>query len=525
MDERRLPIGMQNFQDIRENHYVYVDKTEYLWKLVNNGKSYFLSRPRRFGKSLLISTIEAYFQGRKELFDGLAIGQYEKEWISYPVIHFDLSYGEYTAENGLKDILEDTIIQYIREYDLKGDYQVTGETLSIRFGSLIDQIYAKTGKKAVVLVDEYDSPLLETMNSPMMEEKNRNLYRPFFKTLKAKDAKLRFVFFTGVTKFSKISVFSDMNQLNDISMDDEFSGICGITEKELFSAFEPEIRQMATAQKQTTRECIACLKRMYDGYHFSKYGIDVYNPFSVLNAFFKKDYGSYWFSSGTPEFLIQKLMHSDFSAEDFSEGVDADETELSDYRPENTNPVPLFYQTGYLTIDGYDPKFRTYHLKFPDKEVKDGFIKNLVPYVLGQADAENDLSLKKITMDLQNGDIDSSMERMRALFARISYPEGSAPVYEREWRNQIFLIFSLLGLNVECEVHSAGGRADCVVETDQYVYIFEYKLDQSCDKALKQMKDKGYALPYAKDHRKVFLIGVSFSSKIRNIAEWKIRKM
>lgn len=308
MNERKLPIGIQDFQDIRENNYVYVDKTGYVWKLVNSGKSYFLSRPRRFGKSLLLSVIEAYFQGRKELFDGLAISHYEKEWISYPVIHFDLSNGEYTDENGLRDILEDTINQYIREYDLEGEYQVTGETLSIRFGNLIDNICKKTGKKVVVLVDEYDSPLLETMNFPQMEEKNQNLYRPFFKTLKAKDASLRFVFFTGVTKFSKISVFSDMNQLNDISMDDEFSGICGITKDELLSVFKPEIRAMAVAQNQTENECAASLKKMYDGYHFSKNGEDVYNPFSVLNAFFKKDYGSYWFSSGTPEFLIHKLL-------------------------------------------------------------------------------------------------------------------------------------------------------------------------------------------------------------------------
>lgn len=527
MSNRKLPIGIQAFEDIRKGDYVYVDKTPYIWNLVERGKVYFLSRPRRFGKSLLISTLEAYFQGKRELFEGLAVseleeGRGESAWQAFPVIRFSLSGGEYTAENGLSDRLNDTIEACAERYNLD---KTGGETLSVRFINLIEQLYRNTGRQVVILVDEYDKPLLETMIiNKEQEEKNRQLYKSFFSVLKDEDPYLKFVFFTGVTKFSKVSVFSDLNQLNDISLDDRYSGICGITGQEVLDNFEPEIENLACAQEQTRQECLDELESMYDGYHFSKKGVGVYNPFSLLSAFDKEDYGSYWYSTATPSFLVRKLKRSGFSLEEITEGVQATEMELMDYSTDNPNPVPLFYQSGYLTICGFDRRFRIYTLTFPNREVKYGFLNSLAPEVLGNREAERPLSLYKLTMDIERGDIQSFMERLESLFAGIPYPEGPVPDYEREWRNQMYLIFTLLGQNVKEEVHCATGRADCIVETDSHVYIFEFKLDKTANEALKQIEEKGYAVPYIADRREIVEIGVNFLTGKRNIGEWKMKR-
>lgn len=521
---RKLPVGVQSFEKIRNGNYIYIDKTDYIWNLVQTGTVYFLSRPRRFGKSLLISTMEAYFAGRKELFDGLAIKEREdskgeEAWQAYPIVKFSLSGGDYHSSDGLARTLETSLAQCESRYGI----EKIENDLPNRFRVLIEKLYVKTGRPVVVLVDEYDKPLLETMIvNKEQEEKNRRLYKGFFSVLKDEDQYLKFVFFTGVTKFSKVSIFSDLNQLNDISMMDEVSGMCGISEAELLGVFGPEISAMARAQEMTEEECIAKLRQMYDGYHFSKKGIGVYNPFSLLNAFMKKDFGSYWFETGTPTFLINKLRDSDFTPEQFTDGVEATELMLMDYRADNPDPIPLFYQSGYLTISGFDREFRIYSLKFPNAEVKYGFLQSLAPYVLGEKDAERPLSARKMVLDLRNGRLDSFMTRLAALFAGIPYPERKGKNYEGEWRDQVFLIFTLLGQNVKCEVHSAAGRADCIVETDGYVYIFEFKLDKSADEALDQIEAKGYAAPYQADRRKVFKIGVNFSAEKRNIGEWKI---
>lgn len=526
---RKLPVGIQSFEDLRRNDYVYVDKTAFIRELVETGKVFFLSRPRRFGKSLFISTLEAYFAGKKELFQGLAVEDYENEkgedgWQRYPVIRFSLSGGNYQEENGLRDRLENIIKRYAAVYELTGSYAITGETPAVHFVNLIEQINRKTGKQVVVLVDEYDKPLLETMEAnAAQEERNRQLYKGFFSVLKDEDAYLKFVFFTGVTKFSKVSIFSDLNQLDDISLDVPYSEICGITEEELRRDLAPEIRQLARTAGQTEEMCLAELAGMYDGYHFSKNSRGVYNPFSLLNALRKKDYGSYWFDTGTPTFLIRKLEKSNFTPERLSNGVEAGEDELKNYRPEDENPIPLFFQSGYLTISGYEPRFRIYSLKFPNEEVKDGFMDSLAPGILGVKDAENPLSLYRMTLDLEKGNAESFMTRLTALFAGIPYPESRALDYEQEWRNQIFLIFTLLGQQIKCEVHSAGGRADSIAETERFVYIFEFKVDQTADAALEQIEEKGYALPYGADSRKIFKIGVNFSSEKRNIEDWKMR--
>lgn len=528
MGLRKLPIGIQSFEKIREGGYLYVDKTRYIWDIVQTGTTYFLSRPRRFGKSLLVSTMEAYFRGRRDLFDGLAIQPLEDArdgdaWREYPMMVFSLSSGEYHSGAGLPDMLNKVLEDCIREYGLTGPYAVGGMTLAARFRGVIEQLHAKTGRQVVVLVDEYDKPLLETMVvNDAQEEENRRLYKGFFSVLKDEDAHLKFVFFTGVTKFSKVSVFSDLNQLEDISLSASASCICGITEGELLDAFGPEVMDMATVLGTSPEGCVAQLAQMYDGYHFHPGAEGVYNPFSLLNALKQKELGSYWFETGTPTFLIRKLRESSFTPEGLSDGVEVGETGLTDYRADNPSPIPLFYQTGYLTIQGYDREFRLYKLGFPNREVRYGFLNSLVPYVLGEEDSERPALLRSMVLDLRAGEVGSFLERLKSLFAAVPYPEGGAPRYEAEWRNQVFLVFALLGQNVACEVHSAKGRADCVVQTRDYVYVFEFKLDDGADAALRQIGERGYAAPFAADPRTVLRVGVSFSTEDRNIAEWVV---
>lgn len=525
---RKLPIGIQSFEDLRQNGYLYVDKTRYVWDLVESGKTYFLSRPRRFGKSLFVSTLEAYFRGRRDLFDGLAIQALEDSrgqdaWQEYPVVVFSLSSGDYHARNGLADMLGKVIEGCVGEYGLTGINAVRGETLAVRFRNLLEQLHSKTGRQAVVLVDEYDKPLLETMTvDEEQEERNRWLYKGFFSALKDEDAHVRFSFFTGVTKFSKVSVFSDLNQLRDISLSAKVSAACGITQQELINRFGPELTGLSQELGVSEADCLRQLANMYDGYHFSPGAPGVYNPFSLLNALQDGRLANYWFETGTPTFLIRKLRDSSFTPERLNDGIEVGESSLTDYRVENPNPIPLFYQTGYLTIKGYDREFRIYDLGFPNAEVKYGFLGSLVPYVLGEEDAERPASLRSMVRDLRRGDIDSFLGRLRSLFASVPYPEGDAPAYEREWRDQVFLVFALLGQNVACEVHSAKGRADCVVQTTSYVYVIEFKLDQDVEAALTQIDDRGYAIPYEAGGREVLKVGVSFSSKERNIIDWQV---
>lgn len=531
MSDRKLPIGIQDFKEIRENHYVYVDKTEYIWKLVNSGKAYFLSRPRRFGKSLLLSTMENYFSGRKELFMGLAIDQYEQSkskdvWVEYPVVTFMLSGGDYHSPNGLSDAITAVLNHCIKQYGLVNEYEVTGETLPIRFKNMIEQLYAKYDRQVVVLVDEYDKPLLETMTvNEEQEEENRRLYKSFFSVLKDEDQYLKFVFFTGVTKFSKVSIFSDLNQLRDISLSDDYSGICGITEDELTVAFEPEVEKMTSEQNMSEQACLDKLARMYDGYHFSKKGAGVYNPFSLLNAFQDRDFGRYWFSTATPTFLVNKLQNSNFSAEQFADGVQATEMSLMDFQEQNPDPIPLFYQSGYLTICGWNARFRVFDLRFPNDEVKYGFMNSLADVILPKDENRPGLFVMNFVQDLENGNVQSFMDRLSAIFASIPYPERPVKSYESEWRNEIYLILALLGMNVHCEVHTSRGRADCAVETIAYVYIFEFKLDQTAEVALQQIEERHYSDQYRMEEKTIYEIGVNFSSAERNIEQWKMKKM
>ena len=518
---RKLPVGIQDFGKIINEGFIYVDKTEYIYNLAKSGVPYFLSRPRRFGKSLLLSTMRAYFEGKKELFEGLRIEELERDnpdaWQEYPVFYIDFNKKNFKAENALEQVLNAHLLEWEAIYGNEN----AEAPLEMRFQYLIKKAAETTGRNAVVLVDEYDKPLLEGVDAEMIEH-NKAVFKGFFSTLKSYDRYIKFVFITGVTKFSKVSLFSDLNQLNDISLTSAYSGLCGITESELKEAFMPEIEQMAEKRHMSTGECLAELKKMYDGYHFHHEGEGVYNPFSLLNAFDKEEFGMYWFATGTPTFLIDKLKESGFDAKQFSTNeYYEEETSLTDYRIDNENPIPLFYQTGYLTIKGFDEEFRSYALGYPNEEIKYGFLKSLAPYYLCAEKEARALDVRNFVKDIRSGDTDSLRDRFTALFARLPYPDDER-VVEQNFQNVVYIVFMLLGQYTMTEIHSAKGRADCIVETDDYVYIFEFKRDKSADEALAQIEETGYAKPYAADKRTLLKVGVSFNSKDRTIDDWKV---
>lgn len=521
---RKLPIGIQSFENLRKNDYLYVDKTEFIYQLVETGKVYFLSRPRRFGKSLFLSTLKAFFEGKKDLFEGLKIAELEKDnpdaWKKYPVLYFDFNGMDYSKPESLEKKLDANLSSYEEIY---GKNESDGDNVTLRFASLIKNAHDKTGLGVVVLVDEYDKSLLESDND--IQEANRNLFKGFFGNLKSSDEYLEFVFITGVTRFSKVSIFSDLNHLNDISLTEDFSTICGITEEEMLKTFDPEIENLAKKNNFSKDECIKNLEKMYDGYHFHENAKGVYNPFSLINAFYSKEIKSYWFSTGTPTFLIQKLKESSRNYMDFTNGVEATEQDLRDYRNDNPNPIPLFYQTGYLTIKSYDKDFHIYTLKYPNDEVKFAFIESLVPLVL-TIQSDNGLDIVSFARDIKKGDAESIMKRFESVFAMLPYPaakgEKATKIAEQNFQNVFYLVFTLLGQWSEVEVHNNVGRADCVLVNGNNVFIFEFKVDSSADEALAQIEDNGYAKPYEASGKKITKIGANFSTKKRNLTEWKI---
>ena len=527
MEEKRLlPLGVQDFSILREGNYLYVDKTAIIYELTHSNRAVFLSRPRRFGKSLLLSTIKYYFLGRKDLFSGLAIEgletQCKEPWVEHPVLYFSLASGEFTEKERLAEKLRSTLNGFEEKYSLPHEEP----TLAIRFAKALENAVKKTGRKVVVLIDEDDNPLLKNMIvNPEQEEANRTLYKAFFATLKDCDEYLKFYMFTGVTKFSKVSIFSDLNQLTDISLNGKYNNICGITQSELEKKFATQIKNLSEATGFSEAECISELKRMYDGYHFSASGDGMYNPFSILHSFDERRFGNYWFESGTPTFLIKKLEAARFDVRKFTEEIKLSESALKDYRPENTDPVPLFYQSGYLTIKSWNQKQRTFKLGFPNAEVKYGFLEALAPSYLHVEDKVTPFDINLLDDAVEEGDTDGMRNWFTALFALLPYPAGSdtEPVTEQNFQNVIFLALTIMGKYARTEVHSAKGRADCILETSEYIYVFEFKRDVSAKEALKQIEEQGYAKPYSADRRKVFKIGVNFSTTERNITEWEVR--
>ena len=512
---RRYPIGIQNFEDLRNNHCVYIDKTELIYKLTHSDKVYFLSRPRRFGKSLLVSTLEAYFQGKKHLFEGLAMERLETEWTEYPVLHMDFSGSKYTDADKLREVLNIQISRWEKIYGKEADEL----TFSNRFEGVIQRAYQKTGKQVVVLVDEYDSPLLDTNSEPALQKELRNIVRDFFSPLKKNGQYLRFLLLTGISKFSQLSIFSELNNLQNISMRDDFSAICGITEKELHTALQLDIQRMADANNETYEEACEHLKKQYDGYHFSKNCEDIYNPFSLFNALNAKEYKNFWFSTGTPTFLIELLQEADFNVRDL-EGIEATDEEFDAPTEQIQSPIPVLYQSGYLTIKGYDPDFQIYKLAYPNREVRKGFIENLLPTYVHRARENNTFYVVSFIRDLRKGDIESCLERTRSFFASI--PHDLENKTEKHYQTIFYLLFRLMGQYVDAEVKSAIGRADVVVRLADAVYIFEFKYDGTPDEALAQIDSKQYAIPCQADGRRIVKVGVNFDSATRTIGEWKI---
>lgn len=514
---RKLPIGIQSFEKLRSENFLYVDKTALIYRLAQAGNPCFLSRPRRFGKSLLLSSFEAYFQGKKELFRGLAIEKLEKEWLQYPVLHLSLNAEKYDSREGLIDILERQLRQWEELYRTGGE----GITHSGRFMTVIRRACEQTGRRVVVLIDEYDKPLLRSFDSQELQHDFRETLTAFYTVLKDADPWLQFVFITGVTKFAQMGIFSNLNQLNDISFDLDYNTLCGMTRAEIEATFSPELEALAVKSNATCRQVMDRLTRQYDGYRFTKDEefTSMYNPFSVLSALQKRSYGNYWFASGTPTFLVEMLQKTDFDLREM-EGIEVNEASLSDDRADINNPIPMIYQSGYLTIKDYDERFRMYTLGFPNEEVKYGFLNFVSPFYTPIAQTDTSFYIGKFIRELESGDVDAFLTRLRCFFAGIPYDLNDRT--ERHYQTVFYLVFQLMGQFTETEVRSARGRADAVVKTPDYIYVFEFKLNDSAEAALRQIDEKGYLLPYQADGRKVVKVGVAFEKEERNIGEWAI---
>ena len=515
--DRRYPIGIQTFETVRKEGYCYVDKTALVHQLVQNGKYYFLSRPRRFGKSLLISTLEAYFQGKKELFDGLALEHLEREWTEYPVLHLDLNARNYVDTESLPAILN----QHLEAWEAFYGNEKKDRAPEERFAYLIEKISRSTGKGVVVLVDEYDKPLLQALGNEPLLTAYRQQLKAFYGVLKSKDAYLRFALLTGVTKFSKVSVFSDLNNLQDISMSPRFATLCGITEQELYDVFEEDIRLLGEHNGMNEEETRKALKDSYDGYHFTANCPDLYNPFSLLNAFSSKELGSYWFETGTPTFLIQLLKQGHYNLYNlYHEQVSKDM--LGDIDNVGGNPLPMLYQSGYLTLKGYDREFGTYTLGFPNREVAEGFNRHLLLGYAKVPSGNPTFQIQNFVLEVRRGDTDAFLQRLQSFFADTPYE--LARDLELHYQNVLFIVFKLLGFYVQVEYHTSRGRIDLVLKTADYIYVMEFKLEGTAEEALQQIEDKHYALPFATDQRRVYKVGVNFSKDKRNIEKWLVKE-
>ena len=528
---RKLPIGIQSFEKMRRDGFVYVDKTAYVHELAQAGVPVFLSRPRRFGKSLLVSTLRAYFEGRRELFEGLDIERLEGDgpdsWVARPVFHFDFTGQDYRTV-ALEDVLGEQLSVWEDAYDLHGE----GRTLGFRFQMLLEAAHAQSGHRVAVLVDEYDKPLLDVMEDEALLERNRGILKGFFSVLKKADDHLRFAFLTGVTKFSKVSIFSDLNQLSDVSLERDYAGVCGVTEAELLANFGPEIDALAAQLGLDADGCLAALRAQYDGYCFHPDGPAaadgtpderrVYNPFSLLNALQKRRLGSWWFESGTPTFLVRRMREAGLDPKRLTDGtIYATERRLSDYRGDDPDPIPLMFQAGYLTICAADPWTGEYTLAVPNAEVRYGLEESLLPAWAPGYDAARGTDVLTLRRLVEAGDTDGIRDVLAALFASIPYTRGDDP-FENYFQAVIWLVFELLGRYVRCEVRQARGRADVVVEVASHVYVMELKRDGTAEEALAQIEERGYAEPFAADARRVHLIGCAFDSRTRLLSDWLV---
>ena len=531
--KRVLPIGGQDFSDLRRNGFIYVDKTHFVADLVSASKYYFLSRPRRFGKSLFLSTLKAYFEGKKESFEGLYLEKWEEAqaaregreaWQQYPVLYLDLNAKNYESRENLENVLDRHLSIWENKYGVK-EKRVD---LEDRFQSLLRYIYETTHQQVIVLVDEYDKPLLLTLEEGLEDLNNeyRRILKGFFAVLKSGDPYLRFVFLTGVSRFSKISLFSDLNHLNDISLNRDYSSVCGITEEELKSNFQPEIKALSESEQLTYEETLEKLKQTYDGYLFIDGGEHVYNPFSLLNVFSDRMFFDYWFQSGTPTFLVQYLKKAHFYLPDLENNVEIDLSSLNNFKVDVGSPIPILYQAGYLTLKSYNRRSGLYSLGYPNNEVKYGLIRNLLPSYSNLDETKVQRFVWQFYEKVCSGDVASFMQVISDLLANIPYSSDSKD--DVRWREQnyqiaVALIFQFMGMYTQTEVYSAKGRADCVVYTEHIIYIFEFKLWSAgtAEEALTQIQAQEYYKPLRLQGKKLVLIGTSFDEEKRNIKEWK----
>ena len=517
---RRYPIGIQTFQKIIEGNYIYVDKTKYIAEFRKQGMQYvFLSRPRRFGKSLFASTLHSYFEGRKELFEGLAISEYEKDWICHPVLHFDMSGAKHFNKERLERYIDWILRPYEREYGCtSNDKEID---FNARLADIVRSAYEQTGQKVVVIIDEYDAPLLDVVHEKENLHELRLIMQNFYSPLKMLDPYLEFVFITGITKFSQLSIFSELNNLDNISMTDQYCAICGISKTELTTQMRRDVELFAADLGVTFDEMLLKLTEYYDGYHFSKNSEDIFNPFSMIIAMSKHDLGNYWFGSGTPSYIINVLKKYHYGIAD----LERRSTLVSEFdvSPEQmTTPLPLLYQSGYLTIKKYNPILNRYTLDYPNREVRLGMLHSLSPNYLSPITSDNDSFLGDFLELLLDGKVDAALERMRAYLASISNRLSNKS--ERDVQTIFYLIFSLMGAYVRVEEESAIGRADVVVYMPDSVFVFELKFDGTAEAALKQIDEKGYLVPYSADGRKLYKIGVNYDSAKRTLGEWIVRE-
>ena len=519
MARKLYPIGIQTFEEVRKLDNLYIDKTEYIYRMTHtDGKYFFLSRPRRFGKSLLVSTFQSYFEGKKELFEGLAIEKLEKEWNTYPVLHFDLSKGKHME----KELLNRYLMDIIEKQEARFDCKSNKIDVNIRLDDLINAVYQKTGKQVVVLIDEYDAPLLDVAHEKEKLDELRNTMRNFYSPLKGNESMLRFVFLTGITKFSQLSIFSELNNITNVSMDEPYAGICGITKEELLTQMSDDIDALAEHLELSREETIQELKDHYDGYHFCWPSPDVFNPYSLLNCFADGRMDDYWFGSGTPTYLINMMRKYEFLPADLGETIEVGKKDFDAPTETMTTIVPLLYQSGYVTIKGYDKPTRLYQLALPNQEIRVGLYGSLLPHYLTDKSAKANTTIAKMSVLVKKGDMDAAFCLLNDFLETVPYCDNTH--YEGHWQQTLYIMFALLtNYDILVEQHTAKGRIDITMETADTIYVMELKFNKSAEEALAQIEAKHYADAFKMSGKKMVKIGLNFSVKDEvNSLEWKI---
>ncbi|MCQ2194546.1 MAG: ATP-binding protein [Paludibacteraceae bacterium] len=512
----KFPIGIQTFEKLITGGYVYVDKTDLVYKLVSSGEYYFLSRPRRFGKSLLTTTLESYFLGKKDLFKGLAIDSLETEWIEYPVFHLDFSGGDYTKESALQNRLGSVL----SEWELKYGRVESEKEIGDRFYGVISRAKERTGRKVVILVDEYDKPLTDAIGLTEIQDNNRAVLQSLYGIFKRGDSLIKFTFLTGVTRYGKLGIFSAANNLNDISKDDKYSSICGISERELRKYFDGEVESFANKKGVSKDEIYERLKKKYDGYHFSEDAEDIYNPFSLLNSLSKQKLDNYWFATGTPTYLAKILKKQSYDLTTFNKEIVSTAEGMASFGNGEDNIIAALYQSGYLTIKSYEDEI--YKLGFPNEEVADGFVRYLAIEFAGKSMNEWDTDIYTLKQHIRNDDVDSFMTQMQQIISEVPFESDKVKLIEANFRNLLYLMIRATGYNVTVERPVLSGRIDLFFETNNYIYIIECKRDESAEIALAQIDEKRYAEKVSSHDKKIVKIGANFSTKERNLTEWKV---